>query len=97
MVTREELIKSDEFWEEIIETILLPENHHSAVKYVLDLKNELLSLPLGVPTEEQSKTKGEEMGEHEDSNKKKFIDGNYTEGWDDCYAWMKEEIEKRNT
>lgn len=48
-------------------------------------------------TDEEIESQAERLGEREDSNKQKFIDGNYFEGFVDCAKWYREELKKRMT
>jgi len=56
----------------------------------------IMALPLDLPDETEAETEGDRLGEREDSNKQRFIDGNYVEGFMDCYKWAIAEIIKRN-
>ena len=50
--------------------------------------------PTELPDEEEANNKADEMGEREDSNGQKYIDGNYTEGFMDCFKWIIDKLTK---
>lgn len=73
---------------------ILEEYYNNDVKKEWLIEVEYWLKPVELPDEETASNKADEFGEREDSNRKKFIDGNYAEGFMDCYNWLKSKILK---
>jgi len=50
--------------------------------------------PVELPDEEDANNTADILGEREDGSRQKYIDGNYTEGFMDCFKWIIDKLTK---